>query len=1082
MHNRLLILLLLAVSLELFGQKAVPVPGASPLSEVPVIALTALDNEALLQEELDSRGPERPPRFAQRREVDIRPTETGLWEDLPNGDMLWRLRIQSPNAHSINLGFTEYYMPAGGRLLLYDPLQTEILGPFTPSDNEGHQQLWTPVLGGDDLVLEVVIPAHERPNLRLRLTSINHDFLNFFGVTTGACHLDVLCGEANGWGIVDLYRDVIQSVAVYGMGGETFCTGALINNTDNDCRPYFLSAFHCDVTPSNAPSVVVYWNYQNSYCRQPGTVASSNPGNGSLNNFNTGATYRAGYQPSDFVLLELDDPIPSSSQAYFAGWSREATPPQDTVICVHHPDGAEKRISFAFNDTYPGIWGNGNQEVPNGNHLIVPDWSVGSTEVGSSGAPLFNKQGRIVGQLHGGGASCSNDEYDAFGWIRSSWEGGGTSTSRLKDWLAPNGENLFFLEGRLLSSCNASIFIQPSVTAICIPGTADFEIEIAEAFTGTVNLEVNGLPAGVDYSLSPATASGGSTVTLTLNAYGPSLTTGMLSFSVTAADEYSSVTESTSIFLVADAPQAVATSYPEPEAAGVSLAPEFSWLPAANATGYDLQISVDSGFSNLVASLSNLGGTTYQGATLDAYSNYHYRVRARNLCGPGDWSEGVRFSTSAIRCETVKATEIPLTISSSSPNTISSALDLDVEGTIGSVSLRNIEIDHTYVGDLSGMLRSPGGTAVQLFDRPGFPLIPFGCPGDDLFLHFSDDADASPFDLEGTCGNEPAISGEFRPGSPLSSLIGEVAAGEWQLILFDNFSQDGGQLKNWEIEICTTYPPAAEVFLESDILEACTNQIQTFEIFVGTGFIQPVELGIAGLPDGVSATFQPEVALPGTFASLTLDSMYSVSENDILIYGSDGNTIHFCELELQIGARPNPPILFNPDNASPVFQGEQSFSWSPSVGADSFRLEISQDTAFQSLTFSKTVAQSYFSLPSELDAGPYFWRVVALNRCGTRYSPVFSFFKEGAVTATRAENPIRDARIFPNPTTGLLHVWLPAGSNTVRGRLYNVQGQLLQETLLPEKSTLRLQAFPAGVYWLQLQMEDRMEVHKVVLQ
>lgn len=1068
--------------ISIFGQSDLPVSGASPLSAVPTLALPALDNEALLQEELARRSPNRPPRFAQRRAIDVRPTETGLWESLPGGYELWRLRVQSPNAFSINLGFTEYYMPPGGQLLLYDPQQTAIIGPFTPSDNEGHQQLWTPVLGGDELVLEVVIPSAERSNLRLRLTSVNHDFLNFYGVTTGACHLDVLCGESDGWGIVDLYRDIIQSVAVYGTGGDTFCTGALINNTANDCRPYFLSAFHCDVTPSDAPSVVVYWNFQNTYCRQPGTVASGNPGNGTLNNFNTGAIYRAGYQPTDFVLLELDDPIPASSQAYFAGWSREATPPQDTVICIHHPDGAEKRISFAFNDSYPGQWGNGNQEVPDGDHLIIPDWSIGSTEVGSSGAPLFNRQGRVTGQLHGGGASCSNDEYDSFGWIRASWNGGGTPTSRLRDWLAPDGENLFFLDGRWLSNCNASIFIEPTVTAICIPGTADFEIQIAEAFTGTVDLEVNGLPPGVDYSFSPSSPNGGSTVTLTLDAYGSGLATGWLGFSVTASDTYNTVTEATSIFLVADVPQAITTQSPVPEEAGVSLAPEFSWSASANATGYDLQISSDTGFNTLIASLSNLGSTSHQGISLDPYSTYYYRVRARNLCGPGNWSDGVRFSTSAIHCQMINATDIPLAISSSSPNTISSALNLDLAGTIGSVAVRNIDIEHTYVGDLSGILRSPEGSAVQLFDRPGFPLIPFGCSGDDLLLHFSDEAQASPADLENSCGNEPAIAGAFRPGTPLSALIGEGAAGEWQLILFDNFSQDGGQLNNWALEICTTYPPIPEIFPESAILEACTHQSQAFELFVGTGYEGPVELGIAGLPDGVAASFEPEVALPGTFTTLHLDSMYAASETGIIVYGGDGNTIHFCELELLIDDQPNTPLLLNPDDASPVFQGDQSFAWSPSAGANSFRLEISLDTAFQNLVFSQVVDQAYFTVSPELDAGFYFWRVTAMNRCGATESSTFSFFKEGAVTSTSDDSLAQGVLVFPNPTTGMLQLRLPIGVKAAQVQLHNLQAQLVLEQPVGQASTLNLSTFPAGLYLLSIQMEDRVEVHKVVLQ
>jgi hypothetical protein len=396
--------------------------------------------------------------------------------------------------------------------------------------------------------------------------------------------------------------------------------------------------------------------------------------------------------------------------------------------------------------------------------------------------------------------------------------------------------------------------------------------------------------------------------------------------------------------------------------------------------------------------------------------------------------------------------------------------------------VRNLEIDHTYVGDLSAILRSPEGSVVQLFDRPGFPLIPFGCSGDDLYLHFNDDAEASPFDLEGTCGNEPAIAGVFQPGTPLSGFTGEAAAGEWQLIVIDNFSQDGGQLKNWELEICTTYPPSAEIFLESGILEACIDQPKSFELFVGSGFEQPVELGIAGLQDGVSAIFQPEVAPPGTYATLTLDSMYATTESDIIVYGGDGSTIHFCELELHISAEPDAPILFAPANASPVFQGVQSFSWSPSAGADSFRLEISTDTTFQSPVFSETLTQSYFSLSPELDAGSYFWRVTALNRCGPTYSSVFSFFKEGAVTATGAQNKQGRANIFPNPAAGTLYVQLPEGIKTATGRLHGVGGEVLKRINLTGRTLLELDAFPRGVYWLHLQMEDWVEVHKVVLQ
>ncbi|MBV6653447.1 MAG: T9SS type A sorting domain-containing protein, partial [Mameliella sp.] len=328
----------------------------------------------------------------------------------------------------------------------------------------------------------------------------------------------------------------------------------------------------------------------------------------------------------------------------------------------------------------------------------------------------------------------------------------------------------------------------------------------------------------------------------------------------------------------------------------------------------------------------------------------------------------------------------------------------------------------------------------------------------------------------------PAIEGAFRPGSPLSALTGEVAAGEWQLILFDNFSQDGGQLKNWELEVCATYPSIPEVFLDSEILEACTDQIMTFEIFVGTGFNQPVTLGIAGLPDGVSGTFEPEIAPPGTFATLTLDSMYAVTENDIIVYGGDGSTIHFCELELHIGTPPNTPILFAPADASPVFQGEQSFSWSPSVGADSFLLEISTDTTFLDPVFSSILPEPYLSLTPELDAGSYFWRVSAINRCGANESSVFSFVKEGVPTATTGIQPSNTTQVFPNPTSGRLNINLPTGEHTASTKLYNTHGQLLKEKVIGASGTMDLTGLPSGLYWLHLAIGDRLEVHKVVLQ
>ena len=60
-----------------------------------------------------------PYRFALPQEVSLGPDNSGTWETLPTGRSLWRLRISNPGALSLNLGFAEFRLPRGGRLVLH---------------------------------------------------------------------------------------------------------------------------------------------------------------------------------------------------------------------------------------------------------------------------------------------------------------------------------------------------------------------------------------------------------------------------------------------------------------------------------------------------------------------------------------------------------------------------------------------------------------------------------------------------------------------------------------------------------------------------------------------------------------------------------------------------------------------------------------------------------------------------------------------------------------------------------------------------------------------------------------------------
>ncbi len=220
-----------------------------PLDAVETLVMPPVDVPALLLEDETRATQGLPPRFAQPIPVNITPQNHGTWQKLSDGTSIWRLRILSEKALSLNFGFTQYKMPEGGRLFLYSPDRSRIVGPFTSADNEDHGQLWSPILLGNEVVIEVTLPTVNVKGLVLKLTSVNHGYAAFgrsHTITSGTCNVDVVCPAGDEW------REQIRSVAVISTGGSTFCTGFLVNNTAQDMKGYFMTANHCGINSGTA--------------------------------------------------------------------------------------------------------------------------------------------------------------------------------------------------------------------------------------------------------------------------------------------------------------------------------------------------------------------------------------------------------------------------------------------------------------------------------------------------------------------------------------------------------------------------------------------------------------------------------------------------------------------------------------------------------------------------------------------------------------------------------------------------------------------------------------------------------------
>jgi lysyl endopeptidase len=605
-------------------------------AEPPILRLPAVDHAALLEEDARNAGPGIPLRFALPVAMAVTPDGAGSWEALTDGSERWRLQVHSPGAVNLNFGFRSYAMPEGGELRIYTPDKEHAIRPFTARDNKPHGELWTPILPGEAAVLDVTVPAGGRRTLDLLLVHVGHGYRAFGNrgaERSGACNVDVICPEGDGW------RDPIRSVAVIGTGGSTFCTGFMVNNTAQDLTPYFMTAKHCGIGSGNAASLVVYWNYENSWCRPPGSPASGGPGDGSLAHFQTGSTWRSDYTPSDFTLVELDELPDPDWDVYWAGWDRTSNDFAG-AIAIHHPSTDEKRISFEDDPTTTTSY-LGTTSPGDGTHVRVADWDLGTTEPGSSGSPLFNPAQRVIGQLHGGYAACGNDLADWYGRFSVSWTGGGTSSSRLSNWLDALGTGAEVLDGRGQSA----IQVTPGLLAVCQPADAVFAIDVG-AVGGSadpVTLSLAGHPAGTTagFSLNPVTPVGQSTLTLSNTG---AAVPGSSLLTVTGTSTGGSEQGEATLVLEAEPPLAPALLLPVDGALNQSRRPTFTWSDTGGS--FQIQIATDPGFGSVVVDVEGVTQASFTSAAdLGGDVQHWWRVRGTNACGQGGWSATSTFTT-----------------------------------------------------------------------------------------------------------------------------------------------------------------------------------------------------------------------------------------------------------------------------------------------------------------------------------------------------------------------------------------------------------------------------------------------------
>lgn len=422
------------------GPKTYSTKYTNVIKSIPVIEMPAFDMQIQLNEDaINNTTKSAPYRFGYEHIVNYSLQSSGVWETLPNGDRIWLIQFTSAGALSMNVIFNDFYLPEGSMLHIYSADKQMYDGAYTSINNNENKMLGTQLVKGESVVIEYYEPSEVKGQGRLQVGTIIHGYRDINGWyqqrvnESGACNMDVICPDGTPW------SDEKRAVARILSGGY-LCSGTLVNNTAQDGTPYFLTANHCN--PSTMGSAVFRFNYESPVCGSQTVANSTAP---STNDVVNGSTFRASNADSDFGLVELSSIPPASYNIYYAGWDHSGNIPQ-TGVGIHHPSGDVKKISF---DDDPLQSAQGLSSVANSEWQIEAWERLTTTEGGSSGSGLWDENHHIVGQLHGGQASCSNSINDYYGKFAMSWDGNGATVAsqRLHDWLDPQSTGVTSLNG-----------------------------------------------------------------------------------------------------------------------------------------------------------------------------------------------------------------------------------------------------------------------------------------------------------------------------------------------------------------------------------------------------------------------------------------------------------------------------------------------------------------------------------------------------------------------------------------------------------------------------------------------------------
>ena len=502
------------------------------------------------------------------------------------------------------------------------------------------------------------------------------------------------------------------------------------------------------------------------------------------------------------------------------------------------------------------------------------------------------------------------------------------------------------------------------------------QVESVLGFSGSVDLSTVGVPTGLGVTITENNRAAGFATEVRITGVSQ-LPDGGYDFQLVgvSGSERRSVTLTiVKTSVPADAPTGLA---PADGARLGTVVTAFSWSYDASVGPVVFQFSGDPNFiQNVFERNLSTPGISLSGIPEGVF---FWRVAYENACGRGPWGPLQSFREIALEEEVyTNGTAVP--ISSGGPARYESTVTATRTGPVYRVAL-DADIRHTYVGDLRGEYRLPGGSDEPLFAAPSGG----GCSGDNLGVTFSDDATATPSDFVGGCtGGDPSIAGTFLPLASFYPGLPAEGSGDYTLVIFDEASADGGAIESFSARLSyereedfgtditlsrVRLPAGGSADITAARLSVATNGAAPANTFFIVKRVPTVALlVVGGINVGVGQVFSQEQINQGIVGLVhDVSSPLNTDELVVDVVARNGEYVPNVTLGIDVVAAPL-TVAVSVDAEVACFGGSNgALSAVAAGGTPPYTFSLNQNPGVSGGTFAGLSAGSYTVVVTDAD-------------------------------------------------------------------------------------------------------------------